>query len=487
MTPNPQPSTVPAGLSLLPAPSGPSMFTQAGLSGRSWSRPLRVLHVLPSLAGGGMERAAIRLICGGAGVSPAFAEAPAPALTHGLCILRDADQELLAQCRARARIWLLGERAARPRRLSSGWRLRKVIRRFRPDVVHARTTGTWPDAALATRGLTQVRLLLSFHGKTHLLPPNLKRRLLNRWAAARADAVLAVSVESAEYMQQEWGVPQAKLTVIHNGVDTDRFRPAASKDEIRGIRSQLGLEAGDPVVVCVANLVPIKGHNVLLRAWSRVVANQPAARLLLIGDGPLRGELQALAWNLGCRRSILFTGARPNVPELLRAADLFVLPSRYEACSNAILEAMATGLAVVACEAGGNPELVAPGLTGWLVPPDAAEPMAERILAALGDEAARQQAGHAARQQAATAHTQAAWLSACVELYASLAISSAAQPCESLVTFPAQPCSGRPLCRPFCHQTDRHADRPTSNDESLSPKASPTTAGQGGEADPCAE
>lgn len=377
---------------------------------------LRVLHVLPSLHGGGMERAAIRLIRASAGAADS-------ACIHGLCVLQQADRELLAACRPAAQVWVLGEGLDRPGPFWHFWNLRRVIRRFRPHVVHARSTAVWPDAVLATRGVRNTKLLLSFHGKTDLRRPALRRRLLNRWAAARADAVLAVSRESAEYIRREWGVCAARLTAIHNGVDTARFRPASDPEESRLIRAGLGLRSDQMLVLCVANLLPVKGIDVLLRAWQQVHAQMPAARLLLVGDGPLRGELQELAWALECRESVLFAGRRENVAELLRAADLFVLPSRYEACSNAILEAQASGVAVVACDTGGNSELIVPGVTGWLVRPESPRMLAERLLAVMSDDELRRQAARAGRERAVSAFGEALWLEAYASLYCCLASS----------------------------------------------------------------
>lgn len=432
-----------------PASGGPP----AGGSGST----LRVLHVLPSLMGGGMERATIRLIRGpgradiptAVGRAAAASEPPGAgvvagsaggsALAHGLCILQQADSRLLAECRPGAQIWVLDAGAGRSGRFSAWWRLREVVRRFRPHIVHARSTGVWMDAVLATRGLAGLKLLLSFHGKTHTGRPGLRRHLLNRWAAARADAVLAVSRESAEYMKREWGVCAARLTAIHNGVDVDHFRPARPGEAAR-VRGELGLHPGHNLIVCVANLLPVKGIDVLLRAWQQVSARQPAARLLLVGDGPLRHELQGLAWELGCRDSVLFAGARENVAELLRAADLFALPSRYEACSNAILEAQASALPVVACDTGGNPELIASGVTGWLVRPGSPDALAERLLALLTDEELRRRTGQAARDWAMTACGQGAWLAAYRALYHSLAAAGSLPACDQPGR-EAQPCA----------------------------------------------
>ncbi|MEP0842931.1 MAG: glycosyltransferase [Phycisphaerae bacterium] len=384
---------------------------------RDARRPIRVLHVVPALAGGGMERALIRLIqC-----TTRSAGRRAPSLIHGVCVLKGAEPALLEQCAAHARVWVF--EAGRHGRVPAWlcwWRLRKVFRRFRPEVVHARGTGAWFDAVMAGRTLPGTRLVLSFHGKERLGPPGRRRQWINRWAASRADALLTVSRESAGQLRRDYRLPADKVAVLHNGVDTERFRPP-EKDEARRIRARLGLGPRDRVVACVANLLPIKAVDVLLRAWSQVSAGDPGARLLLIGDGPLRPSLEDFARATGIASSVRFLGAREDVPELLRTADLSVLPSRYEACSNAILEALATGLPAIACDVGGNRELIVPRSTGWLVEPDSPARLADVLTCALLDDPARRRMGAQARRTAVESFGLSAWAARYVRLYRSLA------------------------------------------------------------------
>ncbi len=377
------------------------------------SRVLRVLHVLPSFFGGGMEHLVARLICADPQETPGQEEGTP--LTHGLCVLRDGDEQLLAACRQHAPTWVLG-RPNRGRDRLAWWRLRRVIRVFRPDVVEALSTGVWLDAVLATRGLCRPRLVLSFHGRTDLAPLSATRRRLNAWCARRADAVVTVSRESAERLVREWGMPPSHMHTIPNGLDLDRYRPVASRDEQRQIRHELGLPVEPPLALCVANMVPIKALDVLMHAWRQVRMMHRSAELLVAGDGPLRDELQREATAVGCGSCVRFLGSRPDVDRLLRAADVFVLSSRYEACSIAVQEAMASGLPVVATDVGGTGELVAPAETGWLVPADRAEQLAERLQVALADEPMRRRMGRAARDIA----VQRFGLDRCIEQYASL-------------------------------------------------------------------
>jgi glycosyltransferase involved in cell wall biosynthesis len=385
------------------------------------SSPVRVLHVLPSLFGGGMEHATTRLIAGPG--KPHDRRGPAEWIAHGLCLLGGGEPALLARCRSMAPTWVLGSgnNGRRPLGCRSWWRLRQIIRHFRPDVVHARTTGVWVDAVMATVGCRWTRLLLSFHGREHLRPLTWRRRWLSRWTTGRADAVLSVSREAARMMQREWGVHEHKMLIVPNGVDVDRFRPADNPDQVGRCRSAIGLQANDRVVICVANLHPIKGIDVLLRAWRQVAMVEPGARLLIVGDGPLRAELEGLASDLRCGNTVRFLGTRSDVADLLRAADLFVLPSRSEGCNNALLEAMATGLAVVASDAGGTAEIVTPNRTGWLVPPENPGRLAETILAALLDTPARQRVGQAARAFVVRHFALDAWIRRYALLYRQLA------------------------------------------------------------------
>jgi len=393
---------------------------------------LRVLHVMPSLVGGGMESGLVQLVH--ASAQPGRQDG----IAHAVCVLRDGSDDLLAQCRSCVPTWVLGKGRQNNRRdWRAWWRLRQVIRSFGPNVVHARSTGAWFDAAAATLGRKNVRLLLAFHGRTDLSPVGWRRRQLNRWATRRAHAVLAVSRESARMMRQDWGVALRKLRTIPDGVNTGEFQPAEGPEEVRRIRRQLDLQEKDHLAICVARLVPIKGIDLLLRAWRQVSMVDRSARLLIVGDGPLRGPLEQQAEELACNSTVRFLGHRRDVPQLLRAADLFVLASRYEGTNNAVQQAMATGLPVVACRVGGMPELLTPDRTGWLVPPEAPDRLAETILAALLHKLDRQRIGQAAREAALKDFDLDTW----VNRYASLYRELAARP-----RLPAEPPTEDPIC-----------------------------------------
>lgn len=382
-------------------------------------RPVRVLHVIPELSSGGMERALLRLIQrsllhdrqspGGSGV------------VHGVCVLNDIHDDLRGQCPQDVPTWAL--QAQRKWTRYTCWRqMRNIIAAFEPDVVHARTTGAWFDAASSLVGIKRrVRLLLSYHGRTTLTEPTLRRRIIDSWSTRRADSVLTVSHEAADLLRESLAIPGDKLTTIHNGVDTSLFTPADSEDDILSLRHRLHVQPGADLAVCVANLWPIKGLDVLIRAWRQVQMAHPLAKLLLVGEGPLRGELEELARRSRCSEAIHFLGAREDIPALLRACDLFVLPSRYEGCSNATLEAMACGLPIVGCDVGGMREIVTHNRTGWLVRPGDGEGLVQILLAALLDRCVRNRVGTAARDAAVKNFGIDTWVARHVALYRRLA------------------------------------------------------------------
>ena len=201
-------------------------------------------------------------------------------------------------------------------------------------------------------------------------------QVLNRFTrlfVANSDAVREQTVRRE-------GVPPERIRVIPNAVDVERFRPAAP-GERETLRTRLGFPAAGPLIGCVANLRPVKGHRVLIEAFAAVCARVPDARLALVGEGPLENSLRERARELGVLDRVHFLGLRQDVPDLMRAFDTLVLASHSEGFSNALLEAMASGLPTVATAVGGNPELLADEGLGVLVP--ASDPVAMAV--ALGD------------------------------------------------------------------------------------------------------
>jgi glycosyltransferase involved in cell wall biosynthesis len=187
-----------------------------------------------------------------------------------------------------------------------------------------------------------------------------------------------------------------KITVICNGVDTKRY--GQSVDRVL-VRSQLGLAANARLIAMVGTLKKVKGHCYMIETMASLVSQFPDLHLLFIGDGELRDELEAQVAALDLCERVHFLGNRHDVPDLLAASDIFVLPSLWEGLSMALLEAMASGLPVVASKVSGTVQAIIPNQTGLLVPPGDVERLTEAIRQLLSDPVRAQAMGAAARRR----------------------------------------------------------------------------------------
>ncbi len=280
-----------------------------------------------------------------------------------------------------------------------------LLRRFRPRLVHYRFMGLCPADALAAKALVGCKVLVADHSSGPRQGPaapsllEAAKRLRRRLFAARVDCYLAVSRYVARRLAEQAAVPPAKIRVVYNGVDLERFRPLPSPERARLRGELLGAGPGERLVVFVGQLSPDKGLDLLLEAAPAILA-PGGVRLVIIGAGPLEEPARQAAARLG-RDRLLVLGLRDDVHLFLQAADLGVFPSVWqEAFGLTIAEAAACGLPVVASQVGGIPEVVAQGRTGLLIPPGDADSLARAVLDLLADEAARAQMAAQARQRA---------------------------------------------------------------------------------------
>jgi L-malate glycosyltransferase len=236
------------------------------------------------------------------------------------------------------------------------------------------------------------------------------------------DHLLCNSAALKTELTQRYGIPPAKISVILNGVDTEFYRPCPA-----------GLPANPPVILSVARLVPDKDHDTLIAAFSQVSAAFPQAELWLLGDGPRRAAIEALAARTLPPGRVRFWPGQPDIRPFLHQACLLVLSSRYEALPNVVLEAMAAGLPVAATRVGGLPELVVPGRTGWLVPPGDAPALAAAMRQALGDADVREALGRAGREIALADFSLEAMTRRYEQVLSSLLIDRRASKCPDRV------------------------------------------------------
>ena len=201
------------------------------------------------------------------------------------------------------------------------------------------------------------------------------------------------------WLQSYVGIPQQKIQRICNGVDTVRFRP-------RGTVARLPEEFSSDrqiIVGTVGRMDPIKGVNVVVAAFAKLITKRPVLRdklrLVIVGDGPLMSEMNALVRQLRISELVWMAGRRDDIPDILRSLDIFVLASINEGISNTILESMASSLPVVATDVGGNAELIRDGVTGLLVAANDADELASGVLRYVEDRSLRRRHGDAARQR----------------------------------------------------------------------------------------
>jgi sugar transferase (PEP-CTERM/EpsH1 system associated) len=314
--------------------------------------PIRIMHVVNSLGKGGLENGVVNLLNG----------LDQDRFDHVVCTLRGTgpNAERLSK---RVRVLPI-DCSGMSARLQTPALLR-AIRAERPDVVHSRNWSAI-EAVFAARLAGSPRVVHSEHGfeADASAPEPWRKTFLRRSAFELAHQVLSVSWQLRDAHAGRTGFSAKRIGVIHNGVDCARFSadPAA---RVR-VRAELGLEADAFCVGCVANLLPVKDHLTFLQAVDLLTSDAHPWRLILVGEGPERETLERFVSDRGWQSRVRFMGSSNRVPELLQAMDAFVLPSIAEGICNSLLEAMASGVAVVATSVGGNPEIIVDGESGLL-------------------------------------------------------------------------------------------------------------------------
>lgn len=334
-------------------------------------RGLRVLHVVDSLEFGGLERVVTDL---------AIAQHRAGALVKVYSLMDTVG--LRPELEAAGVEVIIGgkKRMADPGVLL---RLRRVVRQHRIGVVHAHNFVPNYYAAIAMRWIgraTPVQVCTCHDMGMRLSNDRLRRLFL--WSLRHTSRVAMVGRQVHErFIERGWVAPERATTVL-NAVPVERFVWSAERRS--EARRRLGLDPAVRVIGTVGRLVGLKNQKLLIAAMPALLQRYPDLHLVLIGTGPLEQELRTQADALGLGERVLLTGARTDVADLTPGIDVFALPSQTEGISIALLEACATRLPVVATAVGGNPEIVADGRTGLLIPSDdgaALEAALDRLLA----------------------------------------------------------------------------------------------------------
>ncbi len=278
-------------------------------------------------------------------------------------------------------------------------RVFRTLRELKPDIVHTRNLPAL-DMLPVARMAGVRRVIHGEHGLDVLELTGRAQRYtwLRRLTRPFVQQYIAVSQDLADWLESTIGVSGEKITVIHNGVDTDRFCPGAAPSNILpdGFAPEHTFIIGH-----VGRLEEIKDQRLLARAFCHMIELRPdlrsSLRLVIVGDGSLRSEIEAILADGGAKDLAWLMGFRDDAPDLYRAFDVFALTSKREGISNTILEAMASGLPVVATDVGGNSETVINGQTGILVPEDDPEAVAKALLTYVDDREMAKTHGRAGR------------------------------------------------------------------------------------------
>jgi glycosyltransferase involved in cell wall biosynthesis len=368
------------------------------------ARLLSVLHFSNSLARGGAEEHLLILLRGLDRSRFRLHLACTPELAETIRADVPLDVELVPL------------RLRKPTQVWSALRLARLILARRVDILHSHLSYGSLFASPIGR-LCRVPVIIETPNLNDPAPPRWVafRSLLDRIVGACVDVSVAVAHANSRHLVTQKRRPPEKISVIHNATDLRRFDPDRAPPG--GLKSSLGFRDDDPVLVVVARMQPQKGHRVLLDALMTVRREFPGVRLVCVGDGPLRPDLERRASELGLQQSVRFVGHRTDIPDWLSMADMSVLPSFFEGLPLAAVESLAAGRPVVATEVDGTPEVVIDGVTGLTVPAGDADRLAAAICRLLRDPALRRRLGTAGRQLALQSFGHEQQLSRTQELY----------------------------------------------------------------------
>ncbi|MDH5691588.1 MAG: TIGR03088 family PEP-CTERM/XrtA system glycosyltransferase [Gammaproteobacteria bacterium] len=345
------------------------------------NRPPLIVHIIYRLAIGGLENGLVNLIN------------RTPQYRHAIICADDFTDFKNRIQRDDVEVYALKKRPGND--YAAQFRLWKLLRKLRADLVHTRNLGTIEYVVPAMLAGVRHRIH-GEHGRdmSDIDGTNKKYIFLRKVYAPFFKRFIALSVDLEEYLLKRVGLSRSKVVQLYNGVDISRFQP------------KYGSSAGSEAIVfgTVGRLQAEKDQANLIRAFaclSRLMENNshplPKVSLKIIGDGPDRERLHTLIEQENLGRRVTLFGASDDIPAQLKTLDVFILPSLGEGISNTILEAMATGLPVIATRVGGNPELVVEGETGTLVPPAEPEKMAEAMFGYVQEPARIEKEGRAGR------------------------------------------------------------------------------------------
>lgn len=260
-------------------------------------------------------------------------------------------------------------------------KLVRFIRNNKIDIIHAHgaRVNLWGSIASI---LTGVPIIATEHnidlwrGRRHIF------NMFDRLSAKVNKLRVGVSPAVCDMLKAH-GIDNDKVVCINNGIDVERFNISI---DVNAKKGELGIPTDARVIGTVGRLVEQKGHRYLLEAAKIVTKELPYTRFIIVGDGPLRGELEKQALGLGIKEKVIFTGQRGDIPELMKVMDMFVLPSITEGLPLVLLEAMAAKKPIVASAVGGIPNVIETDINGLLVPAQDITSLSDKIICLLKDD-----------------------------------------------------------------------------------------------------
>jgi sugar transferase (PEP-CTERM/EpsH1 system associated) len=351
-------------------------------------RPPLIVHVIYSLGVGGLENGLVNLIN----------NMPRDRYRHAIVCLHGFTDFAKRIQGSDVPIYSLDKKPGKDPGLYV--RLGRLLRQLKPDIVHTRNLAALEGQVVAAIAVSARRVHGEHGREVDVAGLNMKYNLLRRMIRPFVHRYITVSRDLEQWLIDRIGVEPSRIRQIYNGVDSQKFRPWREEDSVPQWETKF---ANDQHVIIgsVGRMAPVKDHQTLARAFIMLIQQHPqlreTARLVIVGDGPCRENCAQLLAEAGLSDCAFLMGERNDVAELMRAMDIFVLPSLGEGISNTILEAMATGLPVLATQVGGNPELVQASVTGRLVPADTPQAMAQALFDYVCDAQLRDSHGSAGR------------------------------------------------------------------------------------------
>lgn len=334
-------------------------------------------HVIYSLGTGGLENGLINIIN----------RTPDDRYRHAIICLTESGE--FAQRIQKPGVPVIALNSKEGHSFGLYRKLWKTLQTLGPAIVHTRNLAAL-EAQLPARLLRGVKTVHGEHGRDmfDLHGKNSKYNLLRKLIRPLVGRYITVSKDLQCWLLETVGVPQGKIRQIYNGVDQDLFKPRDC--DRRQIAPPGFLTDRSFVIGTVGRLAAVKDQSTLIRAFKALLDKNPESgrdyRLIIVGDGPLRVQLQELIAELHLEQCIWMTGDRSDIPDILNIFDLYVLTSLGEGISNTILEAMATGLPIIATDVGGNPELVEEGVNGRLIPKEDPSALANCLQELTGEQ-----------------------------------------------------------------------------------------------------